>query len=176
MSKYPGGSSTRGWIPVKPNEVHKVIRAAKNKSTPGDDHIVWRYLKKAMKDSLSFTMNMAVILNVLVLNGRMPTSLKHTETVIIPKPNKPDYSRPKAWRLITLLSCIAKTFMGIFAKRFQHDTITFKLVHPNQYSGLMGKSTVDAGLLLAQHMAARKANGMYTSILAIDIAQLFPSI
>lgn len=59
-------------------------------------------------------------------------------------------------------------------ERLQHDAITYSLVHPNQYGGLMGRASIDAGLLLAQ--GAAMAAGVYTSILAIDIAQFFPSI
>ena len=176
MSTLSQVEPTRPWLAITTPEVCAIIRQAASKSAPGGDHITWRYLKLAMSKSPKFTTNLAIIFKQLVASRIMPSSLKRAETVIIPKPKKPDYTVPKVWRPIALLSCISKTLMGCISKCMQHDAITYNLIHPNQYGGLMGHSALDAGLLLAQCMAQAKAHGLFTSVLAVDIAQFFPSV
>jgi hypothetical protein len=166
----------RPWIPISAKEVRDIITAAHSSSAPGGDHMSWTYLKKALSAHEDFSADLATIFSALVETKSMPDCLKYAETVIIPKPNKPDYSKPKAWRPIALLSCLSKTLMGVIAKRMQYEAHTYSLTHPNQYGGLMGRASVDAGLTAAQRMADGQARGVYTSILAIDIAQFFPSI
>ncbi|KAF8630281.1 hypothetical protein AX15_003015 [Amanita polypyramis BW_CC] len=106
----------------------------------------------------------------------MPSNLKRAHTVVIPKPNKPDYWKPKAWRPIALLPCISKLLMGVLANRLQHDARAHNLLHPNQYGGIQGRSAIDAALVFTEHAYQAKLHGMFTSVLAVDIAQFFPSI
>ncbi|KAF8624566.1 hypothetical protein AX15_005809 [Amanita polypyramis BW_CC] len=106
----------------------------------------------------------------------MPPKLKQAITVVIPKPNKPDYKKPKAWRPIALLPCISKLLMGVLAKRLQTEARAFNLLHPNQYGGILGHSTSDAALLFTEHCYQAKLQGLYTSVLGVDIVQFFPSI
>ncbi|KAF8624526.1 hypothetical protein AX15_005837 [Amanita polypyramis BW_CC] len=106
----------------------------------------------------------------------MPPALKQALTVVIPKPNKPDYKKPKAWRPIALLPCISKLLMGVLAKRLQVEARAFNLLHPNQYGGILGRSASDAALLLTEHCYQARLQGLFTSVLGIDIAQFFPSI
>ncbi|KAF8626072.1 hypothetical protein AX15_005095 [Amanita polypyramis BW_CC] len=106
----------------------------------------------------------------------MPSNLKQALTVVIPKPNKPDYKKPKAWCPIALLPCISKLLMGVIAKRMQAEVRTFNLLHPNQYGGIIGCSASDAALLFTEHCYQAKLQGLFTSVLAVDITQFFPSI
>ncbi|KAF8623355.1 hypothetical protein AX15_006400 [Amanita polypyramis BW_CC] len=86
----------------------------------------------------------------------MPTKLKQALTVVIPKLNKPDYKKAKAWRPIALLPCISKLLMGVIAKCLQYEARAYNLLHPNQYGGQL--------------------QGLFTTVLVVDIAQFFPSI
>ena len=50
---------------------------------------------------------------------------KDTSVVIIPKPHKPDYSLPKAYRPISLLECQGKLLEKVIARRLAfHDEMT----------------------------------------------------
>jgi hypothetical protein len=46
---------------------------------------------------------------------------KHAMVIILNKPNKLDYSQPKAYRPISLLECSAKLMEKIIAKRVNKD-------------------------------------------------------
>jgi hypothetical protein len=97
----------RIYATIQTKEIRDVIRLAATKSAPGGDHITWSYLKKALSIAPTLTTHLAVIFDALLTRGVMPPSLKRAETVIIPKPDKSDYTKPKAWRPIALLSCIS---------------------------------------------------------------------
>ncbi|EMD67050.1 hypothetical protein COCSADRAFT_47030, partial [Bipolaris sorokiniana ND90Pr] len=48
---------------------------------------------------------------------------------ILKKPSKPDYSIPKAYRVITLLSYLGKVIERIIAKRLSYLAETTSLLH-----------------------------------------------
>jgi hypothetical protein len=96
--------------------------------------------------------------------------------VIIPKPNKPSYSTPKAFRPIVLLNTLGKLVEKMISNRFQFDMISFVLVDPNQMGGVCQRSTKDAGIFLMHLVCTGWAKKLETSVVAFDIAQFFPSI
>ncbi|CAA7270653.1 unnamed protein product [Cyclocybe aegerita] len=97
-------------------------------------------------------------------------------SVIVPKPNKPSYSVPKAFRPIVLLITFGKLIKKMIANRIQFDAVKHDIFHPNQLGGIRQRSTEDAGLILTHLVRAGWVKGLQTSALAFDIAQFFPSI
>jgi hypothetical protein len=60
--------------------------------------------------------------------GYHPRPWWQSTMVVIPKPNKPDYSNPKAYRPIALLNCLGKVLEKLMASRLggmaeTHDVI-----------------------------------------------------
>ncbi len=96
--------------------------------------------------------------------------------MVIPKPGKPSYSTPKAFRPIVLLNTLGKLIEKMIANRCQFDMIDLDLVHPNQFGGVRQRSTEDAGAYLTHLVRAGWARGLKTSVIAFDIAQFFPSL
>ncbi|KAF8622780.1 hypothetical protein AX15_006752 [Amanita polypyramis BW_CC] len=66
--------------------------------------------------------------------------------------------------------------MGTIAKCLQYEAWAHNLLHPNQFGGIIGHSASDAALLFTEHSYQAKLQGLFTSVLAVDIAQFFPSI
>jgi len=95
---------------------------------------------------------------------------------MIPKPSKPSYSAPKAFRPIALLNTLGKLIEKMLSNRIQHDMIAYDIVNPNQFGGICQRSTEDAGLYLTHLIHTGWARGLKTSVIAFDIAQFFPSI
>ncbi len=54
--------------------------------------------------------------------------------------------------------------------------IALDLVHPNQFGGVRQRSTEDAGAYLTHLVRAGWARKLKTSVIALDIAQFFPSL
>ena len=61
-----------------------------------------------------------------------PPEWKTANCVIIPKPGKNTYSRPKSYRPISLQSCLGKLLEAIVAKRLSHLAMLYGATHPSQ--------------------------------------------
>jgi hypothetical protein len=136
---------------------------------------MWRHLKQI----LALPVCAKVILtlaNACIETGRWPKHFKESTSVIIPKPNKPSYYTPKAFRLIVLLNALGKFVKKMISNRFQHDMIKYDIVDLNQMGGVRQHSTEDAGLFLTHLVQSGWAQNLQTSIVAFDVAQFFPSI
>ena len=96
--------------------------------------------------------------------------------MIIPKPGKPAYDTPKAFRPIVLLNTLGKLIEKIIARRLQFDAVKYGILHPNQLGGVAQWSTEDAGVFLTHLVQAGWVKGLKTSVVAFDIAQFFSSL
>ncbi|KAF8663357.1 hypothetical protein AX14_006994, partial [Amanita brunnescens Koide BX004] len=85
----------RSFPIISLKEIWDALHPTSNSSAPGPDHVTWRHLKLAM----SFPETDAALARLFN---------NDSTSVIIPKPNKPDYSIPKAYRPIALLNTLGK--------------------------------------------------------------------
>ncbi|KAF8692346.1 hypothetical protein AX14_002571 [Amanita brunnescens Koide BX004] len=167
--------AVRDFPLISLKEIWDALRPTTNSSAPGPDHVTWRHLKRAL--SLPDTdAALARLFNNVCHEGTWPSYFKDSQSVIIPKPNKPDYSVPKAYRPIALLNTLGKLLTKILANRLQHDAAEFGLLHRDQFGGIQKHSTIDAGLSLVDFISEHRERGWHTSVCAIDVAQYFPSL
>ena len=153
-------------------EIWDALRPTANSSAPGPDHVTWHHLKLAL--TLPDTdIALARLFNNVCREGTWPSYFKDSQSVIIPKPNKPDYSVPKAYRPIALLNTLGKLLTKILANRLQHDAAEFGLLHRDQFGGIQKHSTIDAGLSLVDFILEHRERGWHTSVCAVDVAQFF---
>ncbi|KAF8701602.1 hypothetical protein AX14_000376, partial [Amanita brunnescens Koide BX004] len=165
----------RTFPAISLKEIWDALHPTANSSAPGPDHVTWRHLKLA----LSFPetdVALAHLFNNVCETGTWPTHFKDSISVIIPKPNKTDYSIPKAYRPIALLNTLGKLLTKILANRLQHDAAEFGLLHRDQFGGIQKHSTIDAGLTLSDFISEHRERGWHTSVCAVDVAQFFPSL
>ena len=167
--------ATRSFPPVSQKEIWDALRPTTNSSAPGPDHVTWRHLKLAL--TLPETdVSLMALYNKVCFTGSWPTHFKESMSVIIPKPNKPDYTIPKAYRPIALLNTLGKLLTKILANRLQHDAAEHGILHRDQFGGVQGHSTIDAGLVLTDFISEHRERGWHASACAIDVAQFFPSL
>jgi len=65
----------------------------------------------------------------------VPRRWRTAKIVVLRKPNKPDYSRPKAYRPILLLETISKGPEAVVARRLSYLAGTYKLLPENHFGG-----------------------------------------
>ena len=136
-------------------EVREALNDTSDSSAPSPDKITWRILKKAMWTNGAIE-GLASLYNCSIESGVWPNWFKSSECVIIPKPNKPDYTIPKAYRPISLLNTIGKLLTKIIANRMQFDAAAYSLLHPGQCGGICKHTTIDAGVTLASFITNAK--------------------
>ena len=108
--------------------------------------------------------------------GHWPNYFKQSSMVIISKPNKLAYNKPKSFCPIVLLNTFGKLIEKVIAERLQLHIVKNDFIHSSQLGGLKFKSTTDTRIVLTHIIRSGWVKNKTTSILAFDIAQFFPSL
>ena len=161
--------------PISAAEILEALSSTSNSSAPGSDHITWRHLKLVIKDEKALHA-LATLFNRVINEGVWLHQLKDAVSCIIPKPKKPAYDVPKAFRPIALLNTISKLLTKVIAKRMQFEAQEHNLFHDGQFGGISRHSTTDVGLVLMDLITENRDRGLHTTVLALDVAQFFLSM
>ena len=92
-----------------------VLKACFNVFAPGPDHITWWYFKVILANNI-YAVGILSLANVCLLLRHWPRHFKESVSVIIPKPGKPAYDTPKAFRPIVLLNTLGKLIEKMVAR------------------------------------------------------------
>src|SRR5436190_16610083 len=82
--------------------------------------------------------------------GHFPTPFKKTVTIVLRKPNKPNYTKPNAYRPIALENTIGKVLESILAEHISYLCETFNLLPKHHFGGRPGRTAEDAMLILSE--------------------------
>ena len=104
--------------------------------------------------------------------GHHPRSFKEAEVVMIPKPKKRDLATPRAWRPISLLSCLAKGLERLLARRIA-TAVEARVLHQNQFGALPRRSAVDLASCVTHDLEIALAEGKVATIVTADIQGAF---
>ena len=165
--------NTRPFTDITEEEVDNALSHASNTSAPGRSGIGYKALKWAWHtrpDEILRIMRMARRLGV------HHELWKTATTVVLPKPGKPSYSDPRAYRPIQLLECIGKLLEKIVTTRISFDIGKHNLVPHEQFGGRSNSSCTDAGLSLVHDVESAWKHGQVASVLAIDISRFFDNV
>ena len=157
--------------PITVDEITLALSTTSNKLAPGLSGINYQLLKWAFRsrpDRFVDLFNMAVSL------GHHPWST--ALVVVIPKPAKPDYSLPKAYRPISLLECCGKLLEKIIAKRILNDIHLYDILPPTQFGSRDYHCAVDAALCLVHNAQAAIRASFVASVVLFDIQGFFDNI
>jgi len=163
------------WPPFLKAELINAIYKCNNSSTPSLDKLLWNHLKAIMKDD-GCTNKLIDIANICINLGHWPFHFKTLTTIIIPKLNKMLYDSTKSFCPIVLLNTTGKLFEKMIRERLQFLLISNNFVHPCQLGGLKHYSSTDAGVALTHIIQSGWVKNLYTSTVAFDITQFFPSL
>ena len=133
--------------------MQEALKACSNVSAPGPDHITWRYLKHILSNN-TCAVGILSLANACLSLHHWPRHFKESVSVIIPKPGKPAYNTPKAFRPIILLNTLGKLIEKIIARWLQFDAVKYGILHHNQLEGVAQWSTEDADMFLTHLIQA----------------------
>jgi len=166
---------TQKWNPFSKFKFKSAISKCNDSSAPGPDKLSWYHLKLIIKNDECLS-RIIDIANTCINLGHWPKYFKRSTTIVISKPNKSSYDHPKAFCPIVLLNTLGKLIEKVVAERLQFIVASNNFIHPSQLGGLKFKSTADAGIALTHIVRSGWAKGRFTSSLAFDISQFFPSL
>ena len=149
-----------------------VARLMPNKA-PGPDEITNRVLKSSLS---VIEYHIQVLMQASLQLTHFPSPFKHTTTVVLRKPGKPDYTKAKAYRPIALESALGKVLESIVAEIISYLTETYHLLPAQHYGGRPGRSTEDAMMALSESIHHTwKKKLVYTAIF-LDVAGAFNNV
>ena len=158
------------WPDLEDKEVKEAIFSFK-KTAPGPDTIGSFLIQKTYQVAPSI-LNSAY--KALFAKGYHPAAWRSSIGIILPKNGDREASDPGSYRVIALLNSLGKVLEKVYATRLSHLANTTELLHGSQLGGRKQRSTIDAALLLVQHIEEqrllRKApSKTITSTIFLDI-------
>jgi hypothetical protein len=96
--------------------------------------------------------------------------------VVIPKPNKPDYSNPKAYRPIALLNCLGRVLEKLMATCLSSMSESHNFLHPDQIRGRPQRSAIDAVMVLVYDVDMAKSRNLSSAALFLDVRGAFDNV
>ena len=161
------------WPRLTLDEVERACCRPSKGKAPGSDGINWKMIEHAYRANQGiFVQVYSILFNI----GYQPRCWRQATGIVLKKPGKPDYSQPKAYRVISLLNCLGKALERMLASRLGYLAETTNLLDPSQIGGRLKKSAVDACLLLQAKVETEKAAKRKTSTLFLDIKGAFDHV
>jgi hypothetical protein len=111
-------------------EVEAAIMQSKPDKAPGLDEITFRVWKELWL--ILGSVGLRLYRTSLGLKY-LPQWWRTAKIVVLRKPNKPDYSVPKAYRFISLLETISKGLKTVVARRLSYLAETYRLLPENHF-------------------------------------------
>ena len=136
------------------------------KKAPGPDKITSEHLQHLYGEIQS---HIFMIFDTCIKMSYFPVKWKLAQVLVLPKPNKEDYTDPSPYRPKSLLSVLGKTLEGILLVRLQDLGTTQNWVNKNQHGFRNVLSTItaiDSLKKAIQHGYHCKA---YTACVLLDI-------
>jgi ribonuclease HI len=108
--------------------------------------------------------------------GYHPKPFREAEVVMIAKPGRRDLSTPRAWRPISLLSCLGKGLERLIARRLAWASIHYGVLHPQQAGALPKRSAVDLVAALIHDIEEAFARKQVATLVTMDIQGAFDTV
>ena len=167
---------------LKPNELHNIMKHL-NSTSPGRDDISNDFLKLSA-DILAPVLE--PLFNACFRLRYFPMYFGFEKTVLLKKPGKSDYTLPKSWRPIALLSAVGKLLEKLFTNRFKQMNIELDLSPVTQH-GAAGKCTTKVlqciisqicrGWAIKQRKAKKMvASRLQSSLFSFDIQGAYNNV
>ena len=150
--------------PITEEELANIIKAMKTDSAAGPDKITVRLLKSWPIRQLQ------MVYNLWMLRGKIPASLKHARTTLIPK--TAEAAEPAKFRPITVSSVVVRAYTKLLARRAAH----LCPLSPVQRAFVVADGTAENTTLLETIIQTAVLQRQPLSIAWLDVAKAFDSV
>ena len=165
------GCNVEGLMtPITAAEVRRSLRSMPSDSAAGPDGLRVKTLKDQSK-SEDYPV-LAGLFNVWFITGRLPSKLKQSRSILLPKCSS-GLDEIGNWRPLSIASTLARLYTKILAKRLS-ESVT---LHPAQ-RGFIRAAGVSENTILLEHLI-RKAKGQGKGSLVVaflDLAKAFDTV
>ena len=157
--------------PTTTDEILKTVKALKNKSSCGTDHISPKLIKCCIYSIID---PLKSIINASLETGQFPEAFKLAKVIpVYKKNNKKDMTN---YRPISILSTFSKIIEKIVHKRLYSFMIKHNLLYNSQYGFRTHHSTEHTVLELQNMIAENINNKLLTAGVFLDLSKAFDTI
>ncbi|APA05858.1 hypothetical protein sscle_01g006280 [Sclerotinia sclerotiorum 1980 UF-70] len=142
-------------------------------TAPGADEIPTKILQVAWLQIKEVTLS---LFKGCLHLGHHPKCFRLATIVIIPKPNKPDYTNPRSYRPIALLSVLGKGLERLIAKKVSWLALNYQVLANQQLGALPLRSSVDLTTCVTHDIEASLKQGLKTTLLTMDVKGAFDAV
>jgi hypothetical protein len=147
-------------------EVMKAIFGSNPRKAPGPDNLpfrVWQEIWPAVRHWVVHLYRRSLQL------GYLPQTWREAKIIVIPKPGKPDYTVPKAYRPISLLRTISKGLERVVAQRLSEYLEREGKLSPTQFGARPRRSTEQALTILVEKIYDAWRRAKVLSLVTFDV-------
>lgn len=160
--------------PPLPNitQIEKVIRKLPAYKAPGPDGIPNIVLQKSFEIIAD---RLLLIYRAILELDEFYDPWREFTTIVLRKPDKPNYEIPKAYRPIALISTMAKVLTALIATNISNLVEQHQLLPKTHFGGRPGRTTTDAIHFIVDKIKQAWVNNKVASILFLDVEGAFPN-
>lgn len=126
---------------ITAESVRRAVNSFSPYKSPGPDKIYPACLQWGLEILLEWLIE---LYRAIFTFGYCPISWNKAIVLFLPKPGKPDYTNPRAFRPICLTSFLLKTLEKICNEFIEGQLLAARPIHPTQHAYRSGKSTESA--------------------------------
>jgi len=158
---------------ITEKEIKRAIQDSNPKKAAGMDELTFAVWQKVLPSTLKW---IHWLYNESLDKAYIPKAWKEAKLVAIRKPGKPDYTVPKAYRPISLLSTLSKGLESILAKRLAHMAESLQLLPATHFGGRPRRSCEMAINLLVARVSEAWRAGRVLSLITFDVQGAFNGV
>jgi hypothetical protein len=152
--------------------IERTIRKLPSYKAPGPDGIPNIVLQKCFDTITDYLLH---IYQAILSLGEFYDPWREFTTVVLRKPDKPNYEVPKAYRPIALISTMAKVLTTLVAENISRLVEQHQLLPRTHFGGRPGRTTSDAIHYLVHKIKKAWSNNQVASVLFLDVEGAFPN-
>jgi len=153
--------------------VERALYSQSVQKAPGPDQLSFGAVRLLWKRDGERMVNRA---KATICPGRHPAVWKQASGVVIRQPSKDDYTKLKAYRTISLLSCMGKVIGKVVAELLSEEAERRGLLSDGQFGNRKGRSAINTAAIMVDRVHAAWMDGNITGVLLMDIKAAFPSV
>lgn len=158
--------------PITDTQIRRAIAALRAFKAPGPDAIpneVYKHCVGTLTPVLGSLFRASFALKYY------PDRWKVSDTVVLQKPGKADYTVAKAWRPIALLDCMSKILSRCVADVLVYEAEQKSMLANLQFGGRAGRTTTDSIHLVTKRVKDAQRRNHVASVVFLDIKSAFPA-
>jgi hypothetical protein len=156
-----------------PSRSKEAIFRSNSDKAPGPDEITFRVWKEIWPVVGPYLLQ---LYQSSLETGHIPSEWKTVKIIVLRKPGKADYTKPKAFRPISLISTISKGLESVIARRLSYITERYKLLPENHFGARPNRSAEQALNLVIERIHHAWRNKKVLTLVSFDVKGAFNGV